>query len=147
MRQTHRYTQHLRAPAHEVFPLICPVREAEWLEGFEYDMVHSDSGVAELGCLFTTSRDGEPDTVWCITTHDRSAGRVEFHRVTPTLVATHIVVQLSDEPEGCTADITYTHTSLGPAGHAYVRERCGESAFLTMVQLWERSLNRYLKAA
>ena len=41
MRVTRRYTQHLDAPAAEVFPLICPVREAEWLEAVRSQLEQS----------------------------------------------------------------------------------------------------------
>jgi hypothetical protein len=34
------------APPDRVFPLLCPVRERDWLEGWEADMVYSASGVA-----------------------------------------------------------------------------------------------------
>jgi hypothetical protein len=145
MRVTHRYTQNLVAPAVEVFPLICPVREAEWLPGFEYRMIHSDSGVAELDCVFTTSRAGEPDTVWTITVHDRERGRVEFARVTPGLVVAHIVVQLNKRSDTqSTADITYVLTSLDPAGEELIEKRHGWPEFLRLVQRWETSLNNFL---
>jgi hypothetical protein len=146
VRVSHQYTQHLHAAARDIFPLICPVREAEWLPGFAYTMLYSESGVAEPGCVFATSKENEPDTVWCITRHDPKAGRVEFHRFTPGLLLTHIVVQLEDAPGGCTAEIGYAFTSLSARGDDHVRAHLGESAFLEMVQRWEDSLNRYLSA-
>lgn len=65
------YRQAINAPAEEVFPLICPVREAEWLDGWDYRMVYSESGIAEEGCVFTSHHPGEEsDTIWIITQHD-----------------------------------------------------------------------------
>ena len=37
-----------------VFPLLCPVREYEWLDGWKSKMVYSNSGFAEEDCIFTT---------------------------------------------------------------------------------------------
>ena len=46
----------LRLGAHpdRVFPLLCPVQEALWLPGWCAEILHSESGVAELGCVFRT---------------------------------------------------------------------------------------------
>jgi hypothetical protein len=45
------YTQHIEARPEDVFPLLCPVREADWLAGWMdgLEMVHSGSGLAEDG--------------------------------------------------------------------------------------------------
>lgn len=34
-RVSRTYTQQLCAEPEEVFPLLCPVREADWIEGWE----------------------------------------------------------------------------------------------------------------
>lgn len=38
----------------EVFPLLCPVLEYEWLDDWTCAMQYSESGVAERGCAFST---------------------------------------------------------------------------------------------
>ncbi len=53
-RIVHEFTQTNPAPPSAVFPLLCPVREGEWLPGWQYRLIWSDSGIAELGCVFTT---------------------------------------------------------------------------------------------
>ena len=40
--------------AEQRFPLLCPVREREWLAGWNPTIVHTKSGVAEPGCGFVT---------------------------------------------------------------------------------------------
>jgi hypothetical protein len=78
------YTQRIEARAETVFPLLCPVREGEWLEGWndQVEMVHSDSGVAEEGCVFRTRVPGRPETIWTVTRHDPVERVVEFFRLT-----------------------------------------------------------------
>ena len=53
-RVAHEYTQTNPASPEKVFPLLCPVREADWIPGWRYKLIYSESGVAELGCIFTT---------------------------------------------------------------------------------------------
>ncbi len=48
------YTQHLDAPPELVFPLLCPVRETEWVIDWKPKVVFSESGLAEADCVFIT---------------------------------------------------------------------------------------------
>jgi hypothetical protein len=53
-RATRTFTQKLAAPPERVFPLLCPIREADWLEGWDPLVVFTNSGVAEPACVFMT---------------------------------------------------------------------------------------------
>ena len=61
-RVSHEYTQTNDAPPEKVFPLLCPVREADWVPGWQYRLIYSESGVAEDGCVFSTPNDAGPET-------------------------------------------------------------------------------------
>ena len=65
-RITRTYRQTINAPPEKVFPLLCPVREAEWLDGWCYNMTYSASGLVEKGAVFSTPAEGEADTVWIV---------------------------------------------------------------------------------
>jgi len=54
VRVTRTFTQHLVAEPSRVFPLLCPVREADWLEGWDPLLIVSESGIAEPDCVFVT---------------------------------------------------------------------------------------------
>lgn len=60
----------LSAPPDEVFPLLCPVREHEWIPGWRAHIVHSRSGFAELDCVFTTDQPGEGKRTWICTRYE-----------------------------------------------------------------------------
>ncbi len=47
------YVQRIDASPEAVFPLLCPVREGEWLEGWAEtcEVIWSASGLAEPGCV------------------------------------------------------------------------------------------------
>lgn len=145
---TRSYTQRIQAPPAQVFPLLCPVREAEWLEGWgdAVEMVHSRSGFAEEGCVFLTRSEGQPETTWMITRHQPDAGLIEFVRVAPGLVATRLVVRVEPGANATsTVHVRYTFTPLGEAGAALVRDQHSEAAFRRSLEWWERSMNHWLR--
>src|SRR5262245_58203125 len=118
-RATHTYTQHLVGAPDAVFPLLCPVREAEWLRRWDPPLVVSSTGVAESDCIFTTR--AEPmDAIWYITRHEPDTGFVEMLKITPELTACRLTIQLRASGGGSEADVTYSHTSLGPRGDEFV---------------------------
>ena len=141
---TRTYTQHIHAPASTVFPLLCPVREADWLDGWTYEMLHSRSGYAEEGCVFRTAPPGDPETIWVVTRHDRNAGVVEFTRVTAGLVATRLAVRVEDRGASSDVVVTYGFTPTSEAGVGFVGARHSEEAFRGQMEWWERSMNHYL---
>lgn len=139
------YGQTIEARPEVVFPLLCPVREVEWLDGFAFTMVYSASGLVEEGAVFTTANAGEPDTVWMVSRHDAKARVVEFARFTPG--SRTCLLRITVEP--CPAsrsfvDVSYAYTSLGSPGRKFLDEWT-EEAFTQAMQFWERSMNHFLK--
>ena len=144
-RITRSYRQSISAPPDIVFPLLCPVREAEWLDGWEYEMIHSDSGLAEEGCVFSTPGDDEEDTVWVIARYDRENYLIDFTRFTPgsrTCVLKVAVTSKGDTDSN--VDISYTYTGITADGNAWI-DNFTESNFLDAVKFWERSMNHFLE--
>lgn len=147
-RVTRSYVQHIEAPPARVFPLLCPVREAEWLDGWadEVEMIHSVSGLAEDGCVFRTRTPGRPETVWMITRFDPAERIVEFVRVTTGLVATRLRIVVEPEAEASSrVHITYTFTALSASGVAFVEGTHSEGAFRRDMAWWEASMNHWLR--
>lgn len=141
------FTQHIEAPPQEVFRLLCPVREGEWLDGWAKvsELIHSQSGLAEDGCVFRTQVAGEPETIWMITRHDPAQGVVEFVRVTAGLVATRLAIQVEAAPGGSSVHIAYSFTPLGPEGRDYVARNHSEQAFTRSMGFWQDSMNHWLR--
>jgi hypothetical protein len=141
-RVTHVYTQRLVAPPAKVFPLLCPVREADWIAGWHPLQVFSYTGVAEPDCVFVT--DAEPhDAVWYITRHEPEHGFVEMIKVTPSVTACKLTIQVRDAAGGCEADVTYSHTSLGPQGDVFLATFTAEY-YVQFMREWEERVNYYL---
>ena len=142
VRVSHTYRQTLAASPERVFPLLCPVREAEWAAGWAPLAVVSTSGVAEPDCVFVTPAEPD-DAIWYITRHEPDDLLVEFLKITPGVTACRIVIKLSGNERECAADVTYTHTSLGPRGDEFVAGFTAEH-YRHFMQDWERELNHYL---
>jgi hypothetical protein len=143
-RVMHEYTQTNSAATDRVFPLLCPVREAEWVPGWEYRLIYSQSGVAELGCVFTTPNEKDPETVWLVTEYDPSSFRIAFAWVWPGLVATQLRISLHQKAQDLTeANIQYTYTGLSEEGNREV-ERYDQAWFRNKMQSWEKAINHYL---
>jgi len=139
------YCQAISAAPGVVFPLLCPVREAEWLDGWKYEMIYSDSGLAEEGCVFSTPGDDEGDTVWVISRYDRENYLIDFTRFTPgsrTCVLKVAVTSKGDTDSN--VDISYTYTGITADGNAWI-DNFTEDAFLDAVKFWERSMNHFLE--
>jgi hypothetical protein len=141
-RVTHTYTQHLVSSPQAVFPLLCPVREAEWIRGWDPRLVVSASGRAERDCVFTTPAD-PIDAIWYITQHEPARGLVEMIKITPGVTACRLTILVRPSAGGSEAEITYTHTSLGPAGDAFVASFT-EDFYRSFMQSWEAKINHFL---
>lgn len=117
LRLVHTHVMHLASPPEEVFPLLCPVREAEWLEGWEARMIHSASGRAEPGAVFTTLGPDGGDWVWVVSRHE-PAEAVQFVVHAPGSHVTVLDLALAPEGEGSQVRWTYTLTGLDPEREA-----------------------------
>lgn len=141
-RASHSYRQRLCAPPAKVFPLLCPVRETEWVDGWLPELVVSSSGVAERDCVFITN-DTASTAHWYIIRHEPETLFVEMLKIVPGVTACRLTIQLSADEASCIADVAYTHTSLGPAGDEFVAKFTADH-YQKFMQAWEKALNHYL---
>jgi len=159
-RVTHEYVQTNPASPQRVFPLLCPVREADWIPGWRYKLIYSESGVGELGCIFTTEdptvesdkyssrsngRHGKPtESTWICVEYDPAAFRIAYIWIRPGLVATELWIKLTTPDSGQThSHIRFRYTGLSAEGNRLV-ESYDRSWFEAKMRGWETSINHYL---
>ena len=142
-RATPTYRQKLHAPPTKVFSLLCPVRETEWAREWLPELVISSSGVAERDCIFITP-DKLGKAIWYITRHEPQRWFVEMLKIIPGVTACRLEIQLSENGDECFADITYSHSSIGPAGDEFVAKFTADY-YQKFMQAWEKELNDFLK--
>jgi len=146
MQKTFTYNQLNDGTREQVFPLLCPVREKDWLDGWEYKMIHSKSGLAEKDCVFSTPHHGKFDTIWQVTQYDPIEFKIEFIRVTPTESVVRINISLSATGDYKTeANISYQYTGLNEDQNRFI-ENDLEDQFQENMKLWEKAINHYLKS-
>jgi hypothetical protein len=144
-RVARNYVQIIQAPPTVVHSLICPVKEAEWLDGWDYRLIFSDSGLAEKGCVFTSKSAGEKDTIWLITKREDATCETDFARITPDSRVTEVTVRIEDGGEQTSrVHITYTITALTEAGNQFI-EKFTENNFVNDMKFWEATMNHYLE--
>lgn len=144
VRVQHHYRQELDGSAEEVFRLLCPVREAEWIAGWDPLVVFSESGVAESDCVFITPHESGRKAVWIYDEHEPEELRLGLIKVTPELLLTRVRIQVREAGEGRSfAEISYTHTALGDAGQSIVDSLDAEQ-WQRFMERWESAMNHYL---
>jgi hypothetical protein len=137
------YIQKLRAKPADVFPLLCPVREREWADGWDPLAVYSKSGLAESDCIFTTGEEN-PESIWVITEFDPVRHRLEIMKVTPGMTVCRITINLAEDESGNTdAEVVYMYTAISREGEEFVKEYSQEF-FNGFMQFSESALNSFL---
>jgi hypothetical protein len=135
-------TQHLLAPPDRVFPLLCPTREYDWIEPWKCRLVHCESGVAELDCVFVTNFPNEGEDVWVVSVY-RPNTEIQFVRFNGLRVIRYTIT-LTDNGDGTTAaEWKQILTGLSDEGNRQV-EGLTDDVFRQKIQGLERRLNHYL---
>ena len=143
-REVKSYTMSLVSPPADVFPLLCPVREYEWIEPWQCDMVFSAGGVAENNAIFTTAFPAQGGgEIWVVCRYETNRA-IEFIRVSPGLKVNRLDLALTAVADGTRLQWTHTYTGLSEAGNQWIRE-ITDDTFRTEKVAIETMLNHYLK--
>jgi hypothetical protein len=129
-----------------IFPLLCPVREFDWIPNWTCEVIHSVSGVAEDGCVFRTksSRDGGKMT-WVVSVYEPPL-RIEFSSVAPDVFVMRLKIRLApDGQERTLVRWRREYLSLSESGDLHLATHMTESARMEMMVSLERCLREYLK--
>ena len=136
-------TQTVHAEPAAVFPLLCPVREYDWLPGWDCRLVYTESGVAERGCIFQTVDPGDGGVDTWVVSHHEPATRVGFVRVNP-LRAIQYDIHLSPNADGSTTlEWQQVITALDEKGDHHVAA-LEEEDFKARIKSLETKLDHYL---
>lgn len=142
-RVVRRYATLLNAPPRRVFPLLCPVREYQWLPHWRCQLIYSASGVAELGCVFATEfPDRHGWEVWVVSDY-RPDEKIAFVLVGSS-IATRYEIGLAVIGEQ--TEITWMQelTGLNEAGNELLAGE-GEARFAERMGYINEQLQYYLQ--
>ena len=137
-------TMQLGASAACVFPILCPVREYDWIEHWTCEVIHTLSGFAELDCVFTTRLPADsPTDVWIVSRYE-PASAIEFIRQNPSRVMRYSIICEADDGTSSRWRWTQRITALNDAGDAQLRTM-NPAEFTTQMAALETMLNHYLR--
>lgn len=139
------YKQELHGERKEIFSLLCPVREKEWLDGWDYTMIYSKSGLAEKGCVFETDNDFG-SYQWVMTQYDNVIYEIQFVKFIKNQMI--VIIDISLE-EGCEdivyCEISYSFTAIDDNIIEIMYKENTQEIFQSHMKLWEDSMNYFLK--
>ena len=133
----------LDAPPDRAFPLLCPVREYDWLEDWRCEVLHTASGLAEEGCIFRTRLTPDGQMTWIVSRYE-APWRIEFSCFVPGSHTMRLKLELSSQGAGTTLLWTREFTATDPAGQSWVAQR-SDAERHAQVERLERSLDHYLR--
>jgi hypothetical protein len=115
-------------PCEKVFQLACPIKEDNWLPGWRElkDLVYTDSGVAEVGCVFRTKSMSHlmgPAT-WVCNVYETYT-KIQYSAINERLVY-QIKWDLKPLTNGCETILTRTWTALTAEAEDFLA-KLGES--------------------
>ena len=133
-RIAHTFKTTINGKTEDIFPLLCPVREYEWLPVWQCEMIYSKSGYAELGCVFKTSGlDPWGDETWVVCTYLPNK-QISFIRTSHDRT-TRYEISLEDTKETTLISWTQEITALTENGDKLVAEYSYEEYQKLMVPL------------
>jgi hypothetical protein len=139
------HTVKLAASPEVVFPLLCPVREEEWIPNWHYELVYSKSGFNEEGCIFRTDFVNGIEALWVCTKFDRENLEVEFlvHLKDLTVSKKRLLLCKNDDGSSSLC-FEYEDTAITEKGNELV-ENYTDEAHIKNVSGLVMLLNHYLQ--
>ncbi len=116
------YERRFDAPAAVVHEQLCPTREADWIDGWVADLIHTESGYSEPGCVFSTPGANLLGAGLWIITETRPPTFHSFVVVRDDGVVERVTIELRSHPgAGCDTRWRLVHTATTEEANAIVR--------------------------
>jgi len=136
---------HCKAKVEEIFPLICPKREEEWIPGWECETIWSNSGYNEEGAIFRTMKPYGTELYWTTLKYDMGNRMVDFLITAPRLYMFRFKIDLDvidDHPTKiCFSQV---FTSISEEGNAFLNRYRNEN-FQARLKDLEKYMNCHLE--
>lgn len=143
-RTVHRHTQVINATPDAIFPLICPVREAEWAPGWIGRPVFAPTGLAEQDGVYASEHGDAEPTIWLVARRDALRHETEFVYFIPGRQVVRLAIGIAPAGAGRShVSICYVRTGISEAGNAELDEYVRAGGFESMMKSWETAMNHY----
>jgi hypothetical protein len=136
---------HARGEIEDVFPLLCPKREEEWIPGWECETIWSKSGYNEEGAVFRTIKPYGTELYWMTLQYDIGSKTVDFLITAPRLYMFRFTIDIHAERVGLlNISFTQVFTSISEEGNAFLR-RYQDEDYEARLKSLEGFMNSYLE--
>ena len=133
----------LEAGAAAIFPLLCPVREYDWIPDWRCTMIYSESGVAERDAVFHTRELLGMRTVWTCITYEPPR-LIEYVFVVGKGGVVRLSIRLDELPGGRT-QVTWTmRFTVAKRLSGLASKVTSQRGFDAMLATRKRELEEYL---
>lgn len=137
-----RHSITVARPIDQVFPLFTPKGETLWVQGWNPDFIHPESGETCEGMVFRTGR-GEDETLWSCIEWKPFDYRVRYLRVTPNSRFGFVEVICKEAAlEQTEVSVGYTFTALTEQGKTDLANLT-DDAFSQMIETWSVQIDRW----
>ena len=137
------YSTKLPLSPETVFPLLCPVREYDWIPNWRCEVIYAKSGYAELGSVFTTDfKDHSGPETWVVCRYEKN--RLIGFVKTGKHATTRYNVSLEPNQTGSIIKWDQEITSLDERGDL-VLDKITESVYNEKMKYVNKLLEYYLR--
>jgi hypothetical protein len=113
------------ATPEKIFPLLCPVREYDWIPSWRAQLIHSQTGVAEENCLFETRSPSDGPTLWMCTRYEPPT-RIEYTCFAQRGFILRLKITLEGVPEGTRMVWLRSWHAYNAEGEAWLKQWNGD---------------------
>lgn len=143
----------VQADPDDCFALACPVAELDWIDGWQFHLVYSDSGRNEDDCIFLEAgsglavhRSAGATTAWYTTLYDPEQRRFHAVLLTEDFIVGRWALEVDDLGDGKSRfRWQLVYTGLSERGNRIIDERGFAGRIFEMQDFLARSAKRYLE--
>lgn len=135
----------IHARVEDVFPLLCPKREEEWIPGWECETIWSHSGYNEEGAIFRTTKPYGTELYWNTLQYDIQGKVVDFLITAPHRYMFRFKIDVAIDNDGLlTLSFSQTFTSVSEEGNDLLNQYKAEDFAGRLKNLGE-FMNQYIQ--
>lgn len=143
LRTVRSFSHEVPAGAGEVFSLLCPVREYDWVPGWSCEVICSKSGIAELGCVFRRDDALAGSGVWVVSRYEPCAA-IGFVITYPQSHVERLTITLGEAESGTRLLWSREYTAWTQRGREVVEMLAGPEIEGRMAMVM-RALEHYCR--
>jgi hypothetical protein len=103
----------------QVYPLLCPIREYDWIDGWQCELIASDSGFAEENCIFKTDLPPFGKETWYFLNYILNDSFIAIRYRSNSIL--RVDFSLIPEEKGCRLHLDFILTATDDSGNEFVK--------------------------